>query len=77
MVSDIENQTFIKIYSSCLIEIQLSQTLECYSCSGRQDCGTLFSPKLNKTKTIDSTDDETLYSCAVGEVILDINVYHN
>lgn len=67
---------FLYIYSSFLLtEIQMSHALVCYSCSGGQVCGTLFSPNSNAVKRITSDKNEPLSSCSVRLIMPDTNVY--
>ena len=43
----------------------MSDTLECYSCSGGEKCGKLFSPNATAVTIIKPKRNETLRSCSV------------
>ncbi|CAF5179799.1 unnamed protein product, partial [Rotaria magnacalcarata] len=57
---------FSVLYLTLLHCIQTSQTLECYSCSGGDQCGILFSPNLTKVKIVKSVKTDILTSCSIS-----------
>ncbi|CAF3559724.1 unnamed protein product [Rotaria socialis] len=57
---------FSVLYFALLHCIQTSQTLECYSCSGGEQCGILFSPNSTKVKIVKSRKTDILSSCSIS-----------
>jgi hypothetical protein len=57
---------FIILYLTVAHGIQMPETLECYSCSGGEKCGILFSPNSTSVKIIKSKKTESLRSCSIS-----------
>jgi hypothetical protein len=55
--------------------IERSQTLVCYSCSGGQSCGTLFSFDSPTIKKITSRGNDSFSSCSVRRITPNVDGY--
>lgn len=67
---------YMEFFSCYLTGIQMSHTLECYSCSGGERCGILFSPNSTAVKIVKSTKTASLSSCSVRMIMPYIKLYH-
>jgi hypothetical protein len=68
--------SFMKVFWNYLIGTGMPETLACYSCSGGEKCGKLFSPNSTNVKIVKSMKNESLRSCSVRMIILPIDVRH-